>query len=60
MHDVLKNMRIDLELRGLRDNTVITYLRCAEHFLRKVAKPPDELTRDDVRDYLLLAKGVIT
>jgi site-specific recombinase XerD len=53
MHDVLKNMRTDLELRGLRENTVVTYLRCAADFLRHVAKPPDELTRDDVRDYLL-------
>ena len=35
---------------------MITYLRCTEHFLRKVAKPPDELTRDDVRDYLLWLK----
>ena len=27
MHDVLKNMRIDLETRGLSSSTVSTYLR---------------------------------
>lgn len=53
MHDVLEDMRIDLELRGLRDNTVQTYLRYAGKFIDGVGKPLEEVNRDDVRQYLL-------
>jgi integrase/recombinase XerD len=53
MHDVLEDMRIDLEMRGLRESTVITYLRYARQFVNEVGKPLEEVQRDDVRRYLL-------
>ena len=53
MHDVLKSMRIDLEMRGLKTNTVTTYLRYAGQFVRDIGKPLEQVDRDDVREYLL-------
>jgi integrase/recombinase XerD len=53
MHDVLENMRIDLETRDLTENTVATYLRYAGKFIAEVGKPLRKVTRDDVRQYLL-------
>ena len=38
MHDVLEDMRIDLEMRGLRESTVITYLRYARQFVNEVGR----------------------
>jgi len=60
MHDVLEDMRIDLELRGLLDNTVKTYLRYAGKFVDEIGIPLDQVTRDDVRHYLhrLRRRGV--
>ncbi len=53
MHDVLNNMRIDLETRGLSSNTVSTYLRYARQFVREIGKPLEQVDRDDVRQYLV-------
>jgi len=53
MHDVLQNMRIDLETRELCPNTVETYLRHAGKFVEQVGKPLEQVERDDVRQYLL-------
>lgn len=39
MHDVLEDMRIDLELRGFLDNTVKTYLRYAGKFVDEIGIP---------------------
>jgi site-specific recombinase XerD len=56
MHDVLEDMRNGLELRGLSDNTVKTYLRYAGRFVRGRRKPLQEVGRDDVCRYLLRLK----
>ena len=44
MHDVLEDMGIDLELRGLLDNTVKTYLRYAGKFVDEIGIPLDQVT----------------
>ena len=53
MHDVLKDMQVDLETRGLSSNTVSTYVRYARQFVREIGKPLEEVDRDDLRQYLL-------
>ena len=52
MHDVLEDMRVALELRAYRPNTVALYLRYARRFLREVPKPLEELSHDDVVAWL--------
>ena len=50
----LKNkMEGDLKLRGLGENTRETYLRCVEVYVRHYMKPPAQMGRIEVRDYLL-------
>jgi len=46
-------MREDLELRGLRPNTIDPYLRCARRFVEHFALPPARLGAAEVRRYLL-------
>lgn len=60
MHDVLKSMRLDLEMRGLTENTIVTYLRCAGKFVAEIGIPVRKVKRDHVRQYLagLRARGV--
>jgi site-specific recombinase XerD len=43
----------DLKLRGRSDNTRTTYLRCARSFVAHHRRPPAEMGRDEVRDFLL-------
>jgi site-specific recombinase XerD len=43
----------DLKLAGLSDNTRVTYLRCARTFVRHYHKPPTDMGRTEVRDFLL-------
>lgn len=43
----------DLKLRGLSDNTRETYLRCARSFVAHYRRPPAEMGRTEVRDFLL-------
>lgn len=43
----------DLKLRGRSDSTRATYLRCARSFVAHYGKPPAEMGRDEVRDFLL-------
>jgi site-specific recombinase XerD len=43
----------DLKLRGRSDNTRATYLRCARSFVAHYHRPPAEMGRTEVRDYLL-------
>ena len=52
MHDVLQDMRIDLETRELHPSTVSTYLRYAGKFVEQIGKPLDQVDHDDVRRYL--------
>jgi integrase/recombinase XerD len=46
-------MEGDLKLRGLCENTRLTYLRCAAAYVRHYRKPPAQMGRTEVRDYLL-------
>ena len=52
MHDVLESMRLDLETRGLTQNSIATYMRCAQRFVAEVGIPVRRVKRDDVRQYL--------
>ena len=45
-------MRRDLELRGMRPNTITTYLRCCRAFVAHYRRSPLELSVADVRAYL--------
>lgn len=49
MHDVLKDMQVDLETGDLRPNTVSAYLRYARKFVKEIGKPLGEVDGDDVR-----------
>ena len=49
----LGRMQTRLELRGLRPNSVATYLRSARQFLDAVGKLPSAVTRGDVERYLV-------
>ena len=46
-------MRQDLELRGLADNTILTYLRCARRFAEHYQRSPAKMGGEQVREYLL-------
>lgn len=51
--DVLARFQRDLEVRGLRPNTVRAYVRCVQRFLEQLGKAPSRATECDLRDYLL-------
>jgi integrase/recombinase XerD len=53
MGKLRNKMEGDLKLRGLSDNTRITYLRCAELFVKHYMKSPTEMGRVQIRDFLL-------
>lgn len=46
-------MESDLKLRGLCESSRLTYLRCAAAYVRHYMKPPAQMGRTEVRDYLL-------
>jgi site-specific recombinase XerD len=46
-------MKQDLELRGCRANTVLTYLRCARKFAAHFKRSPAEMGPAEVRQFLL-------
>lgn len=46
-------MAEDIKLRGLCANTLRTYLRCAEVFVRHYGKSPTLMGKAEVRDFLL-------
>ena len=49
----LSKLEEQLELRAVRPNTRVTYLRCARKFLDAVGKPVRRVTRGDVEQFLL-------
>ena len=49
----LDRMKIHMELRGLRPNTVSTFARCARRFLAHTDKAPADVTSTDVESFLL-------
>jgi integrase/recombinase XerD len=53
MRRLRDKMREDLELRGLRPNTIDTYIGCARRFVEHFALPPAKLGAAEVRGYLL-------
>ena len=53
MGKLKQKMDEDLKLRGVCENTRSTYLRCAELFVRHYRKPPSQLGKTEIRDYLL-------
>ena len=53
MGQLRDKMAGDLKLKGLSTNTSKTYLYCAAAFVRHYRKPPAEMGRDEVRDFLL-------
>lgn len=46
-------MEEDLKLKGFSANTRATYLCCARSFVKHHGKPPEQMGRAQVRDYLL-------
>lgn len=53
MGKLREKMEADLKLKGLSLNTRKTYLCCTASFVRHYGKPPTEMGRVEVRDYLL-------
>jgi site-specific recombinase XerD len=49
----LSKLAAQLELRGVRPNTRVTYLRCARKFLDAAGKPATQVTRADIERFLL-------
>ena len=43
----------DLELRGLADNTIETYVRCVRKFAEHYRQSPAKMGGEQVREYLL-------
>jgi integrase/recombinase XerD len=56
--ECLQRMRVWMELRELKPNTVYTYLGCARRFIEGVSKPLEAIDGEDVRQYMLaLVRG---
>lgn len=53
MNRSLRRLHRRLELRGVRRNTLETYLGCARRFADRVGKAPAQVTRRDVEEFLL-------
>jgi integrase/recombinase XerD len=53
MGKLKEKMDGDLKLRGRSDNTRKTYLRCAQSFVAHYMKPPEQMGKEEVRDFLL-------
>lgn len=53
MGQLRDRMHDELVLRGLRPTTVLNYLLCAKVFVRHYRRPPEDMGRDEVRDFLL-------
>jgi integrase/recombinase XerD len=53
MDPSLKKFEEDLKLRGLRPNTISTYLNCARRLARRFGRPVAELSAPEVRSFLL-------
>ena len=49
-HDMMDR---EIRIRGFSENTRKNYLGCMRRFVRHFMRPPDELTREDVKQYQL-------
>jgi integrase/recombinase XerD len=45
-------MKKDMELKNLSERTIETYLKCMRNFVSHYGKPPEEIGRKAIRDYL--------
>src|SRR5262245_56232501 len=57
MGKLYDKMREDRELRGMRANTVSTYLRCASIFAKHFNRSPEQLGAPEIRHFFLYLKG---
>jgi integrase/recombinase XerD len=46
-------MRDDMRLRNYAESTIVGYLSCAKCFVQHFMKSPEEITRDEIRGFLL-------
>ena len=46
-------MRDDMKLRNYAEGTIVSYLSCAKRFVGHFMKPPEGITRDEIRGFLL-------
>jgi site-specific recombinase XerD len=46
-------MREDLELRGARPNTIVTYIGCAKRFVKHFGRSPEAMGAEEIRRFLL-------
>jgi site-specific recombinase XerD len=53
MSKLKEQMKADLQLNGFKPNTQRTYLREVSNFARYFDKSPEELGKEDVKEYLL-------
>ncbi|MBK7585541.1 MAG: phage integrase N-terminal SAM-like domain-containing protein [Myxococcales bacterium] len=53
MGQLRNQMAEDIRLRGLCANTLKTYLRCGEVFVRHHGKSPRLMGKAEIRDFLL-------
>ncbi len=49
---MLKKLETELKLRGFSERTVDTYVRHNKLFLEAIKKQPEEVTEDDVKNYM--------
>lgn len=52
-----QRMLADMQLRGLAPKTQGSYLRAVRQLAEHVAKPPDEICEEELRDYFLFLKN---
>jgi integrase/recombinase XerD len=50
---ILQRMKVDIRLRGLSQNTLVSYTRGARFFLEYCKHPVEQLDEDDIRNFLL-------
>ena len=53
MGQLRDRMEANLRLQNFRPGTQVEYLRCARKLAEHFMRPPEELTKEDVRGYLL-------
>ena len=58
MSGLRERMIGDMQVRGLTDRTAEVYVRAVRDLARHFGRSPDELSEEDVREYLLYLKNV--
>lgn len=52
MNNSLEKMKFDMELKGFADKTITTYLKNVNLVSKHFALPPEDLTKDQIREFL--------